>query len=172
VNAGTLLHGVAVAVAVDADGPLAGALILGSSGAGKSSLALSLIEACPFRRTALIADDMVRITQEEARLVADAPERLAGLIEIRGFGPTPVRSVSAAALAVAIDLDGAATRLPAPEDFGPLSGGPTLPRYPFLWAGAEATAPHRVRRIIVSILGGQMLQCTQDSLPKITTEDE
>lgn len=160
-----LLHGVAVAVAVDEDGPLAGVLIFGPSGAGKSSLALCLIEACPFRRTALVADDAVRIDMSDGRVFARPPERLAGLIEIRGFGPTLIRRVPMAALVLAVDLDAEASRLPAPTDFEPVGAGPALPRCPFLWAGAEASAPHRLRRMIVSILGGQMQQCTQDSVP-------
>jgi hypothetical protein len=172
VSADHLLHGVAVAVSVDQDGPLAGALVLGPSGAGKSSLALCLIEACPFRRTALVADDWVRIEARDGRLFARPPERLAGLIEIRGFGPTPIRTVPAAALVIAVDLEGETSRLPAPEEFGLATGGPALPRYSFLWRGAEASAPHRLRRMLVSILGGQMPQRTQDSRPEKPAEEE
>jgi len=172
VNTDALLHAVAVAVAVDQDGPLAGVLVLGTSGAGKSSLALCLIEACPFRRTALVADDMVRIDARDRRLFARSPERLASLIEIRGFGPTPIRTVPAAALVLAVDLAGEASRLPAATAFEPAPGGPALPRYPFLWQGAEASAPHRLRRMLVSILGGQTPQRTQDSRPEKLAEEE
>jgi hypothetical protein len=166
VSADTLLHGVVVAVAVDDDGPLAGALILGAAGAGKSSLALCLIDACPFRRTALVADDVARVEVMDGRVMASAPDALAGLIEIRGLGPTPIRSAPMTALVLAVDLDGETSRLPAPQGFQPAPGGPALPRFPFLWAGAEASAPHRLRRMIMSILGGQMLQRTQDSVPE------
>lgn len=160
-----LIHAVAIAVAVDADGPLAGALILGPSGAGKSSLALSIIEACPFQRTALVADDAVLIEADNAFLRARSPDRIKGLIEIRGYGPAPVRTAPAIHLIAAIDLGGAAERAPAPKEFRPLGNALGLPLYPFFWRGGEATAAHRLRRMIVSILDGQMPQRTQDSAP-------
>ncbi len=171
-NADTLLHAVAVAVAVDQDGPLAGVLVFGPSGAGKSSLALCLIETCPFRRTALVADDMVRIDARDGRQYVRPPERLAGLIEIRGFGPTPIRHVPMATLALVVDLSDKASRLPVATAFEPTPGGSALPRFPFLWQGAEASAPHRLRRMLVSILGGQMPQRTQDSRPEKLAEEE
>lgn len=69
----------------------AGVLILGPSGAGKSSLALSLIEILRARGrfAALVADDRVWVTAVAGRLVAEAPAPIAGLVEIRGFGPAP-----------------------------------------------------------------------------------
>lgn len=66
-----------------------GLLIRGPSGSGKSRLALALIELCHGRGrfAALIADDRVWISVHGGRLVATAPEAIAGLIEIRGYGP-------------------------------------------------------------------------------------
>lgn len=167
-----LVHAVAVAVAVDADGPLAGLLIVGPSGAGKSSLALCLIDACPFRRTALVADDAVRLAAIPAGLAASAPAGIAGLIEIRGFGPAPVRSAPTVLLRLAVDLGGDACRLPEPTPISPVGDGAPLPLYPFLWKGAEATAAHRVRRMIASILDGQTAQRTQDGAPALRIEGE
>jgi HPr kinase/phosphorylase len=57
-------------------------LILGESGAGKSDLALRLIE----RGAALVADDQVVLEAREGVLFAAPPPRLAGLIEARGIG--------------------------------------------------------------------------------------
>lgn len=156
------LHATAVAVAVDADGPLAGALLLGGSGAGKSALALSLIETCPFRRTALIADDFVLVEASCGWLTARAPDRIAGMMEIRGFGPAKVPSILACRLVLAADLGAQSERLPAPRRFDVGADGSEIPLYPFRWRGAEASAPHRMRRMIATILGGQSLQCTQD----------
>lgn len=170
--AADVVHAAAVAVAVDADGPLAGVLILGPSGSGKSSLALSLIEACPFHRTALVADDAVRLERVPAGLAARAPDRIAGLIEVRGFGPASARSISAALLRLAVDLGGDPARMPEPKPFRAAGDGPPLPLYPFLWRGAEATAAHRVRRMVAAILDGQTPQRTQDGAPALWIEGE
>lgn len=69
-----------------------GLLITGRSGAGKSTLALALIDACRARRVfaALIADDQLWIDSYAGRLAAEAPAAIAGLVEVRGYGPAPV----------------------------------------------------------------------------------
>lgn len=165
-------HATAAAIAVDADGPLAGVLILGGAGAGKSALALSLIETCPFRRTALVADDAVLVEAVGGRLVARAPEAIAGLIEVRGFGPVKARTIASVSLALAVDLDAPTERVPAPGRFDAGATGEAIALYPFLWNGAEATAPHRLRRMIATILGGQNPQRTQDRDPVQDEEGE
>ncbi len=157
-----LIHAVAVAIAVDADGPLAGALILGQSGSGKSSLALSIIEGCPHHRSALVADDAVIVEAVGDRLLARAPERIAGLLEIRGFGPSKVRAVPTCSLFLAINLGDECERTPAPLAYRAGGSGPAIPLYPFLWKGVEASAPNRLRRMVASILGGQSAQRAQD----------
>jgi HPr kinase/phosphorylase len=78
-----------------------GVLILGSSGAGKSALALGLIA----RGAALVADDRVTLTRKGSALLARAPEPLAGLIEARGLGILRLPAVPEAPLAFAVDLD-------------------------------------------------------------------
>jgi serine kinase of HPr protein (carbohydrate metabolism regulator) len=64
-------------------------LIRGPAGSGKSQLTLRLIEAAqsgllPFAR--LVGDDRIRLEQHHGRLLARAPDTLAGLIEVRGLG--------------------------------------------------------------------------------------
>jgi HPr kinase/phosphorylase len=64
-------------------------LIRGPSGSGKSQLALKLITAAqsgllPFAR--LVADDRLRLEPCHGRLLALAPDTLAGLIEVHGLG--------------------------------------------------------------------------------------
>jgi len=150
---GALTHGVAVAVAVDPDGPLAGALLLGPSASGKSALALRLIEECPWRRTALVADDAVLLKGEGGRIIARAPERIAGLIEVRGFGPARVRRLEAAPMLAAFDLSAPESRLPEPamREYAP---GIALALWPFR---AGEGGPARLRAALRSILGGQTL---------------
>lgn len=144
------IHGVAVAVAVDPDGPLAGALLLGPPGAGKSALALSLIEACPYGRTALVADDVVVISTEGGAVFARAPEKIRGLIELRGYGPARVRAAPRTRLVAAFEIAGDVPRLPQPVTRR--FGGAEVPAWPF---AREGDAPARIRLILRSILGGQ-----------------
>ena len=64
-------------------------LIRGPAGAGKSRLALELIQAAaagPAGLRRLIADDRVHVAAAHGRLIARAPANLAGLLEIRGIG--------------------------------------------------------------------------------------
>lgn len=69
-----------------------GVLIKGDSGSGKTSLALTLVRHCRaagwFAR--LVSDDQVFLSVRHARLVAHAPEAIAGLAEFRGVGPRPI----------------------------------------------------------------------------------
>lgn len=66
-----------------------GLLVVGPSGAGKSSLALCLLDLCAPGGGfgCLISDDRVWLSAAGGRLVAEAPQAIAGLVEIRGFGP-------------------------------------------------------------------------------------
>ena len=146
-----LVHAPAIALAVDADGPLAGALLRGASGAGKSLLALAAIEDCPWRRTALIADDAAEIKVQAGLPVASARAPTRGLIEVRGFGPAAARSLASSPLAAAFDRGAPSERLPGAGLYSP-GEGLSLPLYPF--APGEA-GPARLRAAVRSILGGQ-----------------
>jgi HPr kinase/phosphorylase len=57
-------------------------LLLGESGSGKSDLALRLID----RGAQLIADDYTDITANGNILTAAPPQKLEGLLEVRGIG--------------------------------------------------------------------------------------
>lgn len=84
----------------------AGVLILGRSGAGKSSLALALIALLRARKNfaALVADDRVWVAAAGGRLVAEVPQAIAGLVELRGFGPAPAAFERRAVLDCAVRL--------------------------------------------------------------------
>ncbi len=77
-----------------------GVLLLGRSASGKSDLALRLIDA----GGRLIADDQVGLRSTGDRLTAEAPARLAGLIELRGMGIMRVPH-SPGLIDLAVDLD-------------------------------------------------------------------
>lgn len=75
-------------------------LITGESGAGKSSLAIELLT----RGAALISDDQTLLSTENGALLASAPPKLAGLIEVYGVGIVPSPRICNAPTAVAFEL--------------------------------------------------------------------
>src|ERR1700760_1068946 len=87
-----------------------GVLILGESGAGKSDLALRLID----EGAKLVADDRVELYAAQSALCARAPKSIAGLIEVRGLGVIALRCRKSIALALAVKLGTTAKRLPDP----------------------------------------------------------
>jgi RNase adaptor protein for sRNA GlmZ degradation len=91
-------------------------LLMGPPGSGKSDLALRLVAA----GWQLVADDRVVLTPTGDGLIASAPARLAGLIEVRGVGIVP-EATHSATVALALDLGRAPERLPEPDWIG-LSG--------------------------------------------------
>ncbi len=95
--------------------PECGVLLRGESGAGKSDLALRLIDG----GARLVADDRTELTRDGDRLIARAPATIAGLIEARGVGILrlpPQRLATAAIVVLIVDLVDPARieRLPEP----------------------------------------------------------
>lgn len=83
-------------------------LLAGPSGSGKSDLALRLID----RGAMLVSDDYTLLEPRDGRLLARPPERIAGLIELRGIGLVTRPYCPEAPVALLIDLGGARERLP------------------------------------------------------------
>ena len=110
----------------------AGALLIrGPAGAGKSRLALELIQAGASGRLAfvrLIADDRVHVAAAHGRLIARAPVNLAGLLEIRGIGIRRVPYEPMAVLRLVVDLATAAERMPQAAAIEAEIEGVRLPR--------------------------------------------
>lgn len=77
-----------------------GVLIRGQSGAGKSDLALRLID----RGATLLSDDYTYIVREGDAIIGSAPETIAGLIEVRGLGLVPVPHAQRAPLTLVVQL--------------------------------------------------------------------
>ena len=76
-------------------------LIMGRSGQGKSALGLELMSlGCR-----LIADDRVRLSRHENKVIASCPDTITGLIEARGIGLLNADPAPPSALALVVDLD-------------------------------------------------------------------
>ena len=83
-------------------------LITGPSGSGKSDLALRLID----RGFILVGDDRTIVRRDGERLVASAPARIAGKLEVRGIGIVEMESVSDVSVALIVELASEIERLP------------------------------------------------------------
>jgi HPr kinase/phosphorylase len=136
----TILHGTCVSV-----GGI-GVLILGAPGAGKSDLALKLIDQAGYglsaklARSELVADDQVVITRHGTKLVAKAHATLKGKLEIRGLGIVGLKTKPEVGLGLVVRLvaHGKIERLPDTSTYEIL--GVFLPAVDIDNSAASATA--------------------------------
>jgi HPr kinase/phosphorylase len=130
-----------------------GVIIIGPSGSGKTSLALALIDLWSSRGkfASLVTDDQVWLTARSGRLVGEAPNEIAGLVEIRGLGPVPIRSERATIIDLVVKLvpavDVPRFREPQFESFEGIS----LPRMDLC-----AAQPERAARAVGAWLDGRL----------------
>jgi len=107
-------------------------LIRGPAGAGKSRLALALIEAAQTPLIAfarLVADDRVELEACHGRLLARPAKPLAGLIEVRGLGIRRLAHEPVAVIGMIVDLAAQdAQRMPSPSEREAVVAGILLPR--------------------------------------------
>ena len=75
-------------------------LLRGSSGSGKSDLALRLID----EGATLLGDDYVELSINGGHVVAKPPETIRGLIEVRGLGIFRLAYCEEAVLRLVVDL--------------------------------------------------------------------
>ncbi len=124
-----------------------GVLIRGSPGAGKSDLALRLIDA----GARLVSDDRVNVEKRDAAVIASSPKEINGLLEVRGVGILELGGMEETPLGLVIDLAGhdEIERLPGPGTAGVLDVAlPLIRLCPF-----EASAPAKVRLAVRRALG-------------------
>lgn len=128
-----------------------GILLRGDSEAGKSDLALRLIDS----GGELVSDDYTDVSAEDGRLVASAPPPLHGLLEVRGLGIVQLPAIAATTLVAAVDLvtSGELERLPPPCSETIL--GVSVPVFQLV--PREASAVARIRLMIHLALGRIML---------------
>jgi hypothetical protein len=128
-----------------------GVLLLGKSGAGKSDLALRLID----QGAVLVADDRTILSVEKGALHAHAPASIKGLLEIRGLGiiEFPARPKVRVALAVRLGAQGA--RLPGPRPYRPpVPLKPQIEVPEILLDARFASAPAKIRAALAAFSKG------------------
>ncbi len=86
-------------------------MIEGRSGAGKSDLALRLID----RGAMLVSDDYTIVSVRDGRLWATAPATIAGRIEVRGIGIVDLPAAPPTPVALIVRLGTDVPRLPDPH---------------------------------------------------------
>ncbi len=96
-----LLHASCVAIAHKA------VLIAGSAGAGKSDLALRLIDA----GAQLVSDDQTQLHVEKDQLIASPPPAITGLFEVRHVGLMKLPFIQQAVVALYIELTASSQEL-------------------------------------------------------------
>ena len=122
-------------------------LLRGESGAGKSDLALRLIDG----GARLVADDRTDLTRDGDRLIARSPATIAGLIEARGVGILrlpPSRLATAAIVVLIVDLVDAADVERLPDATREDLLGVSLQRVAL--APLEASTPAKIRLALLA----------------------
>ncbi|HYW16446.1 MAG TPA: aldolase [Allosphingosinicella sp.] len=116
-------------------------LLAGRSGAGKSDLALRLID----RGAALVSDDYTELRGAGETLLARAPATIAGKIELRGVGIVEIAPQADVPVCLYADLDTEPERLPEPAAIR--LAGLEIPRVAL--AALEPSAPLKLEYALV-----------------------
>lgn len=129
----------------------AGVLLLGKSGAGKSDLALRLID----EGAVLVADDRTILFAKKGLLQARAPDSIRGLLEIRGLGIVTLKSRANVKVSLVVHLGREDERLPVHRLYRPpppLSLRAAPPQIAL--DGLTASAPARIRVALAAFSKG------------------
>jgi serine kinase of HPr protein (carbohydrate metabolism regulator) len=132
----------------------AGLILRGVSGAGKSLLALELIDEWEARGlpAKLVSDDRIEIEAGSAGIVMHAPANIAGLIELRGRGIVERPFVRKAALHLVVDLIDDVERMVEEDQLVTTLEGVTLARCPVPRAG-KVDSRHQLLLIREAVRG-------------------
>jgi len=124
-----------------------GVLLLGKSGAGKSDLALRLID----QGAVLVADDRIILFVEKCALHARAPSTIKGLLEVRGLGIVKFRTRAKVRVSLAVRLGREDARLPVLRFYRPPAPLAPRSRVPeILLDSRHAAAPAKIRTALAA----------------------
>ena len=101
-----------------------GVLLRGLSGAGKSDLALRLIDD----GATLVSDDYCEVSVKDGTLLATVPKTIAGKIEVRGIGIITLPYAPSASIGLVVDLTPVKEIPRLPESLWCTLEGVTLPQ--------------------------------------------
>ena len=93
-------------------------LICGPSGSGKSDLVLRMLD----RGFTLVSDDQTLVRRQDERVIATAPETIAGKLEIRGLGIVDMDHLSDVPVALLVELTSDIQRMPDDSRERPVLG--------------------------------------------------
>ena len=134
-----LIHATCVAIAG------IGVVIRGHSGAGKSDLALRLIDG----GAELVSDDYCNVAVDAGRLSITPPANIAGQIEVRGYGIVKLPFCPRVTVGLVVDLKQEADIERMPERQTCVIDGVTVPCLAvFAFA---ASAPAKIRIVLRSL---------------------
>ena len=128
-----------------------GVLLLGKPGAGKSDLALRLIDG----GARLVADDRTILFTRRGGLYGKSRDSIRGLLEIRGLGIVKMPSRANVKIALVVKLGRADARLPVRHRFqAPRGLSVSRPPPEILLNGHHASAPARIRAALAAFSKG------------------
>ena len=127
-----------------------GIIVIGPSGAGKTTLALALVRHfCAHGRfVRLVGDDQILVKARGGRLLARVPTTIAGLVEVPGIGPRPVPAEQAVVIDLVLRLvaEDATARLQ--DNATEMIAGCVLPRFDLARRNVPAALP-----LVAAVLG-------------------
>ncbi len=122
-----------------------GVLLMGASGAGKSDLALRLMD----RGATLVGDDYLEVQVRDGQLVAQVPDRISGKLEVRGIGLCRFPFINSATIELIVRLGEEVARFP--QQVVEVLDGISIP---LLHLNAyEASAPLKVELALTQGIG-------------------
>lgn len=119
-----------------------GVLIRGASGAGKSDLALRLID----RGARLVSDDYCEVQSEEGAIFLAPPASIAGRIEVRGLGILRLAHLPRARLGLIVDLAPASAIERLPEKTSENLAGTSV-----RWISVDPTHPSSAAKVRLAV---------------------
>lgn len=129
----------ATCVALEGEDGWHAVLLRGAPGAGKSDLALRLIEA----GARLVSDDQTELTATSGAVIARAPESLVGRMEVRGLGVLSFEYLSDVPVRLVCELSAPSEVPRMPDAEAVVLAGEEIPRLRI--APFESSAPAKVR---------------------------